>query len=94
MKKIAFIFIFAVSCLGSSLAFAGAQAGSGASAKNTKAAVENNGSDEKQNMTDSGLAKKAKKHGKLDSKRTDTTKPITSPLTAEEQEWEKAVHNQ
>ncbi len=92
MKKFAFIFILAASCLGSSLAFAGTQAGSGASTKNTKAAVENNGSDEKQNMTDSGLAKKAKKHVKQ-AKQTDTAKPRTSPLTAEEQEWEKAVYN-
>jgi hypothetical protein len=88
MKKIAFIFILAASCVGSSLAF-GIQSGPMSPTTNTNAAIETNGpKTEKQNMNDTGRTKKAKKQVKRDAKQTEASRP----LTAEEQEWEKAVY--
>ena len=90
MKQFAFIFIFAVACLGNSLAFAGTQAGPSAPATKATVAIDNNGaSSEKQDMA-GRPAKKTQKHAKHESKSTETNRP----LTPEEQAWEKAVYNQ
>ncbi len=88
MKK--FAIMFAVVCLGSSLAFAGSQTGSSSSTTSTAAAVENNSSKpEKESATKNNPTKKTKQHTQQDSKRTEASRP----LTAEEQEWEKTVYN-
>ncbi len=88
MKK--FAIMFAVVCLGSSLAFAGTQAGPSSSTTSTTAVVENNSSKPgKRNASDGGPTKKTKQHTQQDAKRTETSRP----LTAEEQEWEKTVYN-
>ena len=90
MNRFAFVFILAASCLGSSLAFAGTQAGPSSPTTNAAVTVENNSpKPEKRNTSDSGPTKKTKKHTQQDAKRTDTSKP----LTPEEQEWERAVYN-
>lgn len=94
MKRFAFIFILSpilgASCLGSSFAYAGTQAEPSSPTTNATAAVENNEpKPEKRNASDSGPTKKTKKHTQQDTKRTDTSRP----LTTEEQEWEKAVYN-
>jgi hypothetical protein len=88
MKR--FAIMLAVGCLGSSLVFAGTQAGPSSPTTNETAIVENNSAKpEKRNSSDSGPTKKTKKHAHQNTKRTDTS----GPLTAEELEWERTVYN-
>jgi len=82
--------MLAVACLGGSLAVAGTQSGPSSPTTNATTTVENNSpKTEKRNDSDSGRTKKTKKQAQQDAKRTDTSRP----LTAEEQEWERAVYN-